>query len=560
MAHTDDGRLLDYLSNQLSPADESQVERSLKAEPDLAARLIELARDEAGIIEWARGRERSTVLPNRPRTRTRWLVLFAAAASILIALATNWWIHRPERGPWPGPSEPFARLAEVRGEAFIDTPTGPMAIVPGQKLRLGDSVRTGPEGTAVVWMPDGDRIELSQDTSIRIDPDAGDWRMFLERGSIRADTRGGVGTPMVVSTSHASVRMDGMVIISDSDDTVVKTEIGNAYVTRTSDGVQFHIPEGQFAPTATSDHRAPTIRPMPKAATEPKAAFRYPAGAVLQAGVSPTGILAVLTADSLTLRSWANGGKLAELREAAGRIGSFTWSADGAVLATASNDRTVRIRNGLTGLELAQIPKQAGELKSIGLSADGQWLAVGTGTGERFARLTIYAAATGSEVAVLAEPNDPVTTVAFAASGDRFAAATRDGTVRVWEIGTWQPVGEPLVHPKKVLCLAFSPDGRSLAVGTRGAILRVYDLTRPGRSTDFDPAGETVRAVAFSPDGTRLAAGTGRSAWLWDVSTGKAIASLFADKSRETAIAFDRAGTALVTSISDRSVRVWTFE
>ena len=57
-----------------------------------------------------------------------------------------------------------------------------------------------------------------------------------------------------------------------------------------------------------------------------------------------------------------------------------------------------------------------------------------------------------------------MTSVAFSPNGHRLVTGSLDGTVRLWDVDTGQPVGAPLTgHRAPVWSVAFSADGRHLA-------------------------------------------------------------------------------------------------
>ena len=56
--------------------------------------------------------------------------------------------------------------------------------------------------------------------------------------------------------------------------------------------------------------------------------------------------------------------------------------------------------------------------------------------------------------------------VSFTPDGTLMATASCDKAVKLWDTTTWEPIGEPLVHPHEVQTCCFSADGRLLATGT----------------------------------------------------------------------------------------------
>ncbi len=111
--------------------------------------------------------------------------------------------------------------------------------------------------------------------------------------------------------------------------------------------------------------------------------------------------------------------------------------------------------------------------------------------------------------------------MAFSPDGKTLASASRDQTVRLWDVVTRQPLGEPLRgHSAAVLGVAFSPDGKTLASASGDQTVRLWDVARR------QPLGEPLRGhsdavvgVAFSLDGKTLASASGdQTVRLWDVA------------------------------------------
>src|SRR5262245_18277494 len=97
-----------------------------------------------------------------------------------------------------------------------------------------------------------------------------------------------------------------------------------------------------------------------------------------------------------------------------------------------------------------------------------------------------------------------VISVGFSPDGKTLAAAYRDHTIRLWDVGTGK-VTATLDGHHYLLCMAVSPRGGLLASGGCETI-RLWD-SRTGKevATLQGHPRHFVRSVAFSPDGQTLA-------------------------------------------------------
>jgi WD40 repeat protein len=170
-------------------------------------------------------------------------------------------------------------------------------------------------------------------------------------------------------------------------------------------------------------------------------------------------------------------------------------------------------------------------------------------------------------------------TVLLRADGTPIAVTgSHDATVRVWDLNTGHPIGDPLTgHTNAVNAVAvlLRPDGTPIAVtGSWDQTVRVWDLNtgQPigDRHTGHTHAVTSV-AVLVPPDRTPIAV-TGSLDWtvrVWDLNTGQPIGDrhtghpLTGHKQAVTSVAvlLRADGTPIaVTGSEDHTVRVWDLD
>jgi len=130
--------------------------------------------------------------------------------------------------------------------------------------------------------------------------------------------------------------------------------------------------------------------------------------------------------------------------------------------------------------------------------------------------------------------------------------------VRLWDVATGMPRGEPFTHGDNVNAVSFSPDGGTLATASSDCTARLWDVMNDHpRGKPLKHKGG-VRTVSFSPDGRTLATVSfDHAVWLWDAATGQARGEPLKHDDIVKAVLFSPDGGTLTTASSDGTAQLW---
>jgi WD40 repeat protein len=298
----------------------------------------------------------------------------------------------------------------------------------------------------------------------------------------------------------------------------------------------------------------------------------------------------------------------------------LTYSRDGRLLASSSDDGIVRVWAAATGHCLQTLHLSGGPVL---FSPDGRLLLAGTGSAavaKGDDALRLWDIRSGHMVRRIRSPHGAIDPLDWSADG-RLLAAGVDDTLQLWRADSWKEI-RSIQAPRSaqeahrqlfVRAARFSPDGRSLAlvsasfsrddppvpicrvtlwVTATGRRLRtlVDDGFVIGAAVDFSPDGRAVAVgtvgyaldgdvrlwrlfplreqvleqqaqggsgVAFVNDGRRLAAGGGpRSVVLYDVKSGRRTAQLIHPDPVLT-LTGAPGGRAIATGDQTGTIRIW---
>ena len=178
-------------------------------------------------------------------------------------------------------------------------------------------------------------------------------------------------------------------------------------------------------------------------------------------------------------------------------VGIVTFSPDGRLLATASEDGTIRVWNLDSDQELVCFQHE-GSVTAVVFEPAGNLLA--TAGDDHTARL--WSIASRCESGCMYH-DTPVTTLSFSPNSRWLATVCDSHLVRVWQMPRCRPAG-CMEHTGAVLALAFGPTGRWIATGSEDGAIVIWECTT-GRVLYRLECGSKVCAIAFSGNSQTLA-------------------------------------------------------
>jgi WD40 repeat protein len=184
--------------------------------------------------------------------------------------------------------------------------------------------------------------------------------------------------------------------------------------------------------------------------------------------------------------------------------------------------------------------------------------------------IRIWSPSTGEQLRILSGHTDKINGIAFSPDGLWLASASDDKTVRLWDPATGKLLRTFVGHNSHVLSVAFSPDGKLLASGGAAQV----DLSRPDGTGQlrlwnpsigkeehvFDAVTGDVRSLAFSPNNKELCNSIGfadhTEITSWDLQTRTVLGNWNAQRGSVNTLAYSPDGHWLAYGGDDGRIRL----
>ncbi|KAG6814551.1 protein with putative role during mitosis [Tricholoma furcatifolium] len=172
-----------------------------------------------------------------------------------------------------------------------------------------------------------------------------------------------------------------------------------------------------------------------------------------------------------------------------------------------------------------------------------------------------------------------VSAVRFLPGDQHIVSASRDRTIRVFDVASTHLVRTIMGHAEWVRCVVPSDDGKLLASGSKDHTVRIWDAQTGESKLELRDHENDVEVVAFAPiaayaaireltgipntdrakrPGLYVASGArDKTIKLWDTQTGQMLRNLPGHDNWVRALTFHPSGKYLLSASDDKTIRVW---
>ncbi|KAF4631978.1 hypothetical protein G7Y89_g6154 [Cudoniella acicularis] len=228
---------------------------------------------------------------------------------------------------------------------------------------------------------------------------------------------------------------------------------------------------------------------------------------------------------------------------------AVAFSPDGQLLASVSDDNTIRLWDINTGALHSVLEGHSGSAIAVAFSPDGQLLA--SGSIDNTVRL--WDTNTNASHGTLEGHTTPIWAVAFSPNKQFAISRSYNEIIRLWD-----PTTGALCGTLKGHLVEFSPDGLILASISSDRTIRLWDLKTEALISTLRGHSNSVNALAFSPDGQLLAsASSDKTIMFWDPKTGSPRGTLRGHSKSINTVIFSPNCKLLASASDDRTVRLW---
>ncbi|HIN96011.1 MAG TPA: WD40 repeat domain-containing protein, partial [Planctomycetes bacterium] len=235
------------------------------------------------------------------------------------------------------------------------------------------------------------------------------------------------------------------------------------------------------------------------------------------------------------------------------------FSPDGAYVASAAADQTVKLWDSFTGKLIRTFQGHTGSVNSLVFLNDGKQLVSGSSDNT----LRTWDVATGTNQQTFTENGFQLRQVAVTAGGKQLVTVSNDRSVKQWNLADGKQLSRiPFPTISKSVFGGLSHQGDLLAVasGNNTEVINLWKLGEP-RPKHRINTGHPIAGLAFNPSSSLLASvHQNNEIQIWSVQDGTELLTLQGHSQPIVQLIFSPVGNRMATASEDQTVKIWDTE
>lgn len=235
-------------------------------------------------------------------------------------------------------------------------------------------------------------------------------------------------------------------------------------------------------------------------------------------------------------------------------VTSIAFSSDGRLIASGSDDKTVKIWDAVTGVQISTLRGHNKEVLSVCFSPDAHRIA----SGSLDETIKIWDVESSAQISTLQRPSSHsgVDSVVLTLDGRRIASVSYGNTVKIWDVETGDEIRE-IMYEHGPWSVRFSPDGRCIAAKI---LIDTYVVSDAESGVSISTCSVDPRSgpVALSLGGRYFASPREDTVMIRDAESDKDIVALSGHSGTVVSLCFSPKDCHIVASAArDKTIKVW---